>query len=70
MPPPTIAKLLVAAKPVLRLIPWNGEDDAAYRTTHSFTLGQRLNELSAVVDGWKAKMTCDKRAALQLAGPT
>ena len=32
----------------LRRLSWGGEENAALRTTHSFTLGERLNELTSV----------------------
>ena len=70
MPPPTIAKLVGAA--LLRRVPWAGDDDAALRTTHAFTLGERLQQLDTFVEGWKARMHGDPKAdppALPIAPP-
>ena len=44
MPSPTIAALVGVG--VLRRLPWCGQDDAALRTTHSFTLGAQTSRRS------------------------
>ena len=40
----------------LRRLSWGGEENAALRTTHSYTLGARLTELTNTVEYWKAQM--------------
>ncbi len=59
MPALTIAKLVAIG--TLRRLPWDGEEDAALRTAHNFTLGTRLNELTETVDKWKSHMIGDNR---------
>ena len=60
MPAVTIGRLVAIG--TLRRLSWGGEENAALRTTHSFTLGARLNELTSVVDAWKANMKGDPHA--------
>ena len=45
MPAPSIAKLVAIG--TLRRLSWAGEPEAACRTTHDFTLGQRLAQITA-----------------------
>ena len=54
MPPLSITKLVAIG--TLRRLSWAGEDNAALRTTHSFTLGARLDRLTNTVEYWKAEM--------------
>ena len=51
---PTLTKLLALGS--LRRLSWGGNDDAALRTTHAYTLGARLNEVTGIVDCWKRRM--------------
>ena len=60
MPTPTIAGLVAVG--VLRRISWGGADDAALRTQHAFTLGERLSGLTTTVGSWKARMKGDLKA--------
>ena len=56
----TIARLVAAEK--VRRLPWGGVQDAAIRTTHSYTLGERLDELNSTVALWKQRMKGDPDA--------
>ena len=58
--PSSVAGLVAIG--VLRRISWGGADDAALRTQHSFTLGERLSALTTTVDRWKTKMQGDLKA--------
>ena len=53
MSPPSIGKLVAVG--MLRNLPWAGQPDVASRTTHGFTLNERLAQLNAVVDPLKAQ---------------
>ena len=54
MPPPTVAGLLAIG--ALRKLPCAGQPDAAHRTTHDFTLGERLTQLANFVEPMKQRM--------------
>ena len=41
----------------LRRLSWGGEENAALRTTHAFTLGARLNKLTDRYDRYDRYMT-------------
>ena len=70
MPSATIAGLVAVG--VLRRISWGGVDDAALRSQHSFTHGERLSGLATTVGSWKARMKGDLQAdppVLRIAPP-
>ena len=54
MPAPSIGKLVIIG--TLRKISWGGEPEAARRTTHDFTLGQRLAHLTSIVEPMKQRI--------------
>ena len=47
----SLTKLLALGS--VRRLSWGSNDDAAVRTTHAYTLGARLNEVTGIVDDWK-----------------
>ena len=54
----------------LRWLSWGGEENAALRKTHSFTLGERLNERTSVdvcCTVWVARPPAGVRGVARLA---
>ena len=63
MPAPSIAKLVAIG--TLRRLSWAGEPEAACRTTHDFTLGQRLAQITAYTEPMnRYAARCPLRGAL------
>lgn len=54
MPAPSVGELIAIG--TLRRLSWGDDNDAAMRTTHTFTLGSRLNGLANNVERWKKFM--------------